>query len=363
MKPLQDFRDAGIIQRLAAEVRRLVIDRPLRLMEVCGGHTAAIHRYALEGLLPGEVQLVSGPGCPVCVTANDFVDRGVALAGLPEVTVATFGDLVRVPGSTRSLAEARSSGGDVRVFYSSMEALAWAREHPQRTVVFLGIGFETTACTIAATMAECVRTKTHNFQLLSALKTMPKVLRALFSASDTAVDGLVLPGHVSTITGFEVYRFIAREFRIPCVVSGFEPSDIMESVLMLCRQILEGRAGLENQYRRVVRQSGNTRAQALIAEMLEPCDMNWRGFGVIPFSGLNICSQFSSWDAAGIAVEVEPLREQPACRCGEVLRGAVRPADCPLFATACTPETPHGACMVSSEGACAAVYHFAPVPR
>ncbi len=361
MKVLSCFRDSDIVMRIAAEIRNVGLDRPVRFMEVCGGHTAAIYRFALNDLLPDEVRLVSGPGCPVCVTANRFLDMGIAIAELSETTIATFGDLIRVPGSRASLADVRARGSDVRVFYSSADALEWASEHPERTVVFLGIGFETTACTLAATLRECVRKGVLNFRFLSALKTMPQALRALLSAPDVTIDGLILPGHVTTITGLEVYQFIASEFSIPCVVSGFEPSDLMETLLMLCRQIKQGRAEVENQYRRVVRYEGNPQAQALIEEMFKPCDMEWRGFGTIPLSGLRLRRRFSVLDAEDTPVEIEPEREHPECRCGDVLRGVIHPSECSLFGNACTPDTPHGACMVSSEGACAAVYHFAPL--
>lgn len=363
MKVFADFRNSELVRRVAVEIAQLDLRRDVRLMEVCGGHTAAIYRFALPDLLPSNITLLSGPGCPVCVTANDFVDRAVALAALPEVTIATFGDLLRVPGSSRSLADARAQGADVRVFYSSADALDWARAHPERTVVFLGIGFETTACTIAATLAEAVRRDVRNFRVLSCLKTMPEALRVLFSTPDVRLDGLILPGHVSAVTGSSAFDFVPREFGIPCAVSGFEPSDLMEAILLLCRQIKEGRAQVENPYRRVVRADGNPRAKAVMAEMFAPCDMPWRGLGLIPMSGLNIRPEFSAWDASRIAVEVEPAREHPGCRCGDVLRGVLHPTECPLFGTACTPEDPRGACMVSAEGACAAVYHFSPVDR
>lgn len=363
MKDFRDFRNADIVRGVADEIAKLGLDRPIRLMEVCGGHTAAIYRFALPDLLPTHVKLLSGPGCPVCVTANDFVDRAVALSRIPDITIATFGDLIRVPGSTRSLADVRAQGADIRVFYSSADALDWAREHSERTVVFLGIGFETTACTIAATLFEAVKTEVRNFRVLSSLKTMPKALRALFGAPGVEVDGLILPGHVCAVTGSSEFEFIPREFGIPCAVSGFEPSDLMEAILMLCRQREKKEAKVENQYRRVVHLEGNARAKAVMAEMFEPADMLWRGFGAIPKSGLGIRAQYSEWDAANISVEVEPMREHPGCRCGDVLRGSLHPTDCALFGKACTPETPRGACMVSAEGACAAVYHFSPAHR
>jgi hydrogenase expression/formation protein HypD len=356
---LGGFRDAATVQRIAAAIAELKLERELRLMEVCGGHTAAIYRFALPDLLPRAVTLLSGPGCPVCVTANDFVDRALALAARSGTTLATFGDLIRVPGSDKSLAEARAAGADVRVFYSSADALEWAQQHPAREVIFLAIGFETTACTLAATLDAAARERVTNFKMLSALKTMPAALRALFSAPGVAVDGLILPGHVTAVTGTALFDFIAREFGIPCVVAGFEPADLMESILMLCRQRLAGEARVENAYRRVVRADGNPLAQGLIERMFAPCDMDWRGFGVIPQSGLAIREEFAAWDAGRIPVVVAPAREHAGCRCGDVLRGLLHPRACPLFNTVCTPETPRGACMVSSEGACAAVYHFA----
>jgi hydrogenase expression/formation protein HypD len=361
MNSLLPFRDGEILRRVAVEIRRLGLDRSLRIMEVCGGHTAVIYRFGLMDFLPSQVRLVSGPGCPVCVTANDFIDRAIALAEWPNITIATFGDLVRVPGSTRSLSNIRAQGGDVRVFYSSADALTWAREHRERTVVFLGIGFETTACTLAATMGECIRDRVKNFRLLSALKTMPAALRALLSAPDTTIDGLILPGHVVTVTGLNAFRFIPNEFFIPCVVSGFEPADLIESVFMLCKQMKDSRADVENQYRRVVKEEGNSTAQAIIDEMFEPCEMAWRGFGKIPESGLRLRPEFSLWNSDNVVLITEPLQEDKGCLCEDVLCGKILPPECPLFGEICTPETPLGACMVSSEGACAAVYHYAPV--
>jgi hydrogenase expression/formation protein HypD len=257
------------------------------------------------------------------------------------------------------LADARAQGSDVRVFYSSADALDWARSHPERTVIFLAIGFETTACTLAATLADAAVSGVRNFKMLSALKTMPEALRALFASPGVKVDGLILPGHVSAVTGWEDFEFIPKEFGIPCAVSGFEPADLMESILMICRQIAEQRATVENQYARVVQPAGNTHARSLIEQVFEPCDMSWRGFGLIPGSGLAIRKVFAAQDAGSIEVNVLPSVEHPGCRCGDVLRGLIQPGDCSMFGKTCTPESPRGACMVSSEGACAALYHFA----
>ena len=361
MKPLQDWRNSEIIAKLASRIRDLTGDQVIRIMEVCGGHTAAIYRFGLHKLLPENVQFIHGPGCPVCVTANDFIDRAVALANHPDITIATFGDLIRVPGSTRSLMDARAAGADVQVFYSSADALDYAKEHPDRTVVFLAIGFETTACTLAATLSLAVAKSIKNFKLLSSMKTMPEALNILLSAPDVLVDGLILPGHVTVVTGVEPFRFIADDLRIPCVVSGFEPIDLTESALKICEQIIANRSEVENQYTRVAKLEGNAKARELMDRMLEPATVNWRGFGEIENSGLAIRTEFAEWDAAMIETEVEPLKEHKGCRCGDVLQGKLQPTECPLFGSVCTPEQPRGACMVSAEGACAAIYHFAGV--
>ena len=361
MKPLQDWRNSEIVAKLAGRIRSLTGNRVVRIMEVCGGHTAAIYRFALHKLLPANAMFVHGPGCPVCVTANDFIDRAVALAAKPDITIATFGDLIRVPGSTRSLMDARAMGADVQVFYSSADALQYAINHPDRMVVFLAIGFETTACTLAATLSLAVAQNVKNFKLLSSMKTMPEALKILLSAPDVKVDGLILPGHVITVTGIAPFQYIADELNIPCVVSGFEPIDLAESALKICEQIANGKSLVENEYTRVVRLEGNARARELMEKMLEPVAVNWRGFGRIENSGLRIGSEYADWDASLIDVEVEPLKEHKGCRCGDVLQGKLQPMECPLFATVCTPEQPRGACMVSAEGACAAIYHFAGV--
>ncbi|MBI5058858.1 hydrogenase formation protein HypD [candidate division KSB1 bacterium] len=359
MNATRTFRDPELIRRVAARIGALQLRRTVRLMEVCGGHTAAIYRSALQTLLPDAVELLSGPGCPVCVTPNDFVDRAILLAQLPGVTIGTFGDLIRVPGSQMSLSGARARGADVRVFYSPSEAVDFARLHPERTLIFLGIGFETTACTVAAALGSAIDLDLRNFKVLSALKTMPAALQALLASDDVQIDGLILPGHVMTVTGIEPFRFIADDLRTPCAVSGFEPLDLMLAICLLCEQLVTGRAEVQNGYGRSVRRGGNPAAQAMISRYFESSTARWRGLGDIAGSGLAIRDEYAEWDAGRIAVEVQAGREHPGCRCGNVLRGITRPHDCPLFGVACTPAQPLGACMVSSEGACAAVYHYA----
>jgi hydrogenase expression/formation protein HypD len=356
-----DYRDPELVHAIAARIAELPLPPVVRLMEVCGGHTAAIYRYALRALLPETVELVSGPGCPVCVTPNDYIDRAIALAQLPGITIGTFGDLLRVPGTRGSLSTARARGADVRVFYSPHEAVEFARANPERTIIFLGIGFETTACTIAAALHAAVESGVMNFKVLSALKTMPAALRVLLTSDETRIDGLILPGHVMTVTGLESFRFIPDELRIPCAVAGFEPLDLMMSICLLCEQIAAGRAEVQNEYTRVARRAGNPAAQQMIATYFAPATTRWRGLGEIEDSGLAIRDEFAAWDAGLIPVETEPSREHSGCRCGQVLRGKIRPSECALFGNVCTPDQPQGACMVSSEGACAAEYQFAAI--
>jgi hydrogenase expression/formation protein HypD len=346
------------VRESAGLIKRLDLPRKVRLMEVCGGHTAVIHRFALAQLLPAWIELLSGPGCPVCVTPIRYVDQAVALARQSDTTIATFGDLMRVPGSSGSLADARACGADIRVVYSAIDAVELAQAKPDRMIVLLGIGFETTACTIAASVEYAVAMGFKNFRLFSAMKTMPAAMRSLVNSGDVEIDGFILPGHVMTVTGVAPFNFLASEYRIPCAVSGFEPVDLMDSILLLCRQILEERAEIETQYHRSVRYSGNITAQRCMDDMFVPCDSEWRGLGVVHGSGLALRQKYFHVDAASL---IHPLAEsiEPAgCRCGEILRGRIRPSQCGLFSSVCTPETPYGACMVSSEGACASALQY-----
>lgn len=325
-------------------------------MEVCGTHTMAIARYGLRELLPLGLRLVSGPGCPVCVTAIGDLDRVVAVARLPQVTLATFGDLVRVPASRTSLAGERAAGADVRVVYSPRDAVEIAAREADREVVFAGIGFETTAPTVGAALLEARSRGLANFSVFSLHKTMPLPLRALLDLGETPIAGFILPGHVSVITGTDCFQFLAREYGVAGVVAGFEAHDVLLALLMLVRQ---PEPTIEIEYTRAVRPEGNVVAQRLLEEVFEPSDADWRGLGVIPGSGLRLRATFADFDAA-VRFDVEPdeTREPPGCRCGEVLRGVIDPAECALFGRRCTPQDPVGACMVSSEGACAARYRY-----
>ncbi|RJP81405.1 MAG: hydrogenase formation protein HypD [Candidatus Zixiibacteriota bacterium] len=358
MRYLEEFRGAGEAQAVLGQIRGALRGRRVRIMEVCGGHTMALWRYGLPGLLQESVDLLSGPGCPVCVTPNAYLDRAVALARHPGTIVVTFGDLMRVPGSSSTLLAERARGGDIRPVYSPRDALDVARAHPERTAVFLGIGFETTAPTVAAALISAREAGLANFRMLSALKTMPQALRALAGAGEVRLDGLILPGHVTAVTGAAPFHFLAEEFRIPCVVSGFEPLDLLQSLWMLARQVSEGRAEVEIQYLRAARPQGNPRAREVLDRVFCSTAAQWRGMGAIPGSGLALREEWSGFAAEAIPVEVEAEREHPGCRCGDVIRGAVRPEECSLFAGPCRPESPAGACMVSEEGACAAHYRY-----
>ncbi len=343
---------AALLQRIAVLAER--IGRPLTFMEVCGSHTHAIAESGLRRRLPEAVRLISGPGCPVCVTPVEYLDAAWALATQQGAILATFGDLMRVPSSTGSLEQLRATGAPIRIVYSPRDAVELARSNPDRTVVFLAVGFETTAPTIAAALEEAETSGVENFEVLPGNKVMPPPLRALAGAADVAVDGFLLPGHVSVITGSDAFAFLAEEYRIPGVVVGFTPTDVLRGVLGMLESIAEGTPRVDNFYGRVVTPSGNTRARALVDRFFEPEASNWRGLGAIPFSGLGLRPEWVHRDASRLPVELPPPVEPPGCRCGEVLKGTIQPPDCPLFATGCTPERPVGACMVSSDVSCAA---------
>jgi hydrogenase expression/formation protein HypD len=361
VKYVDEFRSGELARALASELAETMPPkRELALMEVCGGHTHAIYKHGIDELLPAGLELVHGPGCPVCVIPVGRVDDAVSLALEPNVIFTTFGDMMRVPGSKGSLLDARSQGADVRMVYSPLDALELARTNPEREVIFFAIGFETTAPSTAVTLLQARAEGIENFTVFCNHVTIGPPLKAILDAPELRLDGLIAPGHVSTVIGSHPYDFIASEYGRPVVVAGFEPLDILQSVLMLVRQLAEGRTEVENQYTRVVREQGNPRALEAIEQTMELRDsFEWRGLGSIPKSGLRLREEFAQWDAErrytvpGISVP-----DHKACQCGQVLRGLVKPWECKVFGTACAPESPIGTCMVSSEGACAAYYHY-----
>jgi hydrogenase expression/formation protein HypD len=340
------------------------LGRPVKLMEVCGTHTVAIFRHGIRDLLPENIGLLSGPGCPVCVTSIRDVDTVIEIARQKDVIVTTFGDMMRVPGNTISLMNAKAEGADIRIVYSPLDALKLAEDNPDRKVVFFAAGFETTSPLIAGTLAQAEMKKTGNFFIFSVHKVVPPALKALLDAPEVRIDGLILPGHVSAIIGLKPYSFLSETYHKPSVVTGFSAGDILTGIFMLLRQMATGRAAVENQYVKVVREEGNPRATSLLYEFFEPDDAYWRGIGVIPGSGLKLKDQFRGRDIANIfSLDVPEGQEPGACSCGDVLKGIKIPIDCGLFGKACTPDKPVGACMVSSEGSCAAYYKYAGLPR
>lgn len=348
------------IRRKIHEVSRS-IGRPVRLMEVCGTHTVAIFRHGIRSLLPERLSLLSGPGCPVCVTSAGDIEAAIDLAKNRGVVLTTFGDMMRVPGRNQSLGEARAEGADVRVVYSPLDALGIAAENRDRDIVFFATGFETTSPLTAATVYEAEQRGTENFYLYSVHKLVPPALRALMSSGEVKVDGFILPGHVSTIIGSRPYGFLADEYKKPAVITGFKAQDILEGILMLLEQIVSGEPGVQIQYTSVVREEGNPKALSMIRKVFETADAQWRGIGIIPQSGLRFGTEFSKRDAVKrFGIEPPQIEEPPACSCGDVLKGIKLPTACSLFGKRCRPETPVGACMVSTEGSCAAYYKYMP---
>jgi hydrogenase expression/formation protein HypD len=352
------FRDPARVAALCDRLREQAagLARDVTIMEVCGTHTHAIAEAGIRRLLPEGVRLISGPGCPVCVTPVDYLDRAVALARLPEVILCTFGDLIRVPASETSLERERASGCDVRDVYSARDALTVARENPDRRVVFLAVGFETTMPTIAAALDEAEREGIENFLVLADGKLIGPPLRALLADGEVEVDAFLLPGHVSVILGSDFYAFLADEYQVPAAIAGFAPVDVLAGISELVDQVETGKPRVANLYPRVVTAQGNRVALELMQKWFEPVDTRWRGLGEIPASGLGLRPEHAARDAGRIEVEVVRPRESPGCRCGEVLKGVIEPPECPLYEKVCVPDDPRGACMVSSEGTCAAWY-------
>jgi hydrogenase expression/formation protein HypD len=360
MKFVDEFRDPELARNTSAEIAKLSEGRSLKIMEVCGGHTHTIYKHGIEDLLPSNLDMVHGPGCPVCVLPMGRLDDAIAIARTEGVIFTTFGDMMRVPGSSGSLLDARAAGADVRFVYSPLDALKVAHQNPDKQVVFFGIGFETTAPSTALTLLRAKAENIKNFSIFCNHVRVIPAIQAILDSPGMSLDGFVGPGHVSMVIGLSPYKFIATERHKPIVISGFEPLDIIQSVYMIVKQISEGRAEVENQYARVVRPEGNVKALEVMDRTMEVRPtFEWRGLGFIPDSALKLRPEFAAWDAE-LRFEVPGIRvaDPKACQCGEVLKGAIKPWQCKVFGTACTPETPIGTCMVSSEGACAAYYNY-----
>jgi len=363
MRFIDEFRDPALARRLLGEIEAMTADwpaeRPITLMEFCGGHTHAIMQHGIRQLLPPTVRLLSGPGCPVCVTSQADIDRAIALVHVPKAILTTFGDMVRVPGTTHSLQEAAAEGLDVRIVYSPLDAVQLAAEQPEREVVFLGVGFETTAPGIAASIQAAMARGLRNYSVFSMHKYTPPAMRAILDAGEVRLDGIIGPGHVTAIIGYEAWSFLPQEYGVPVVVAGFEPLDILLTIHHLVAQVVRGEARVENTYRRAVSAEGNRAALAVMDAVFEVADADWRGLGILPRSGMAIRADYADYDAARrFRIPDVPSREPPGCRCGDVLRGVIEPPQCPLFARVCTPDHPRGPCMVSDEGACSAYYLY-----
>ncbi len=360
MKFVDEYRDPTMATRISADIAKLSEGRNLKLMEVCGGHTHTIYKHGVEDVLPPNIDLVHGPGCPVCVLPMGRIDDAIAIAETDNVIFTTFGDMMRVPGSKKSLLDAKAGGADVRFVYSPLDALKLAHKHPDKQVVFFAIGFETTAPSTAVTLLRAQAENIQNFSIFCNHVTIIPAIKAILDSPDLRLDGFIGPGHVSMVIGLRPYTFVARDHHKPVVMAGFEPLDIIQSVHMIVTQISEGRAEIENQYARVVRPEGNTKALEAMGRTMELRPFfEWRGLGFITHSALKLRSEFAPWDAE-LRFQVPGLRvaDPKACQCGEVLKGVIKPWECKVFGTACTPETPIGTCMVSPEGACAAYFNY-----
>ncbi len=360
MRFVDEYREPGGIAKLSAEIERLAQGKRVKLMEVCGGHTHAIYKHGLQDLLPENVELVHGPGCPVCVIPMGRIDDAIAIAHLPGVIFATYGDMMRVPSSTGSLIDAKADGADVRFIYSPLDALTLARKNPDREVVFFAVGFETTAPSTAATLLRARDEGLKNFSVFCNHVTIIPAIKAILDSPGMSLQGFVGPGHVATIIGVRPFAFIPEQYGLPIVITGFEPSDILQSVVMILRQLADGAPRVENQYARVVRDDGNRRAMEMLSETMQLRPFfEWRGLGFISHSALALRPEFAAFDAeARFPVPNVRVTDPKACQCGEVLKGAIKPWQCKVFGSACTPETPIGSCMVSPEGACAAYYNY-----
>ncbi len=358
MKFIEEFRNKELVQGLLKRIS--AYDFPALFMEVCGTHTVSLFRFGIRGMLPPNIKVISGPGCPVCVTAQQDIERALALAGLPDSILLTFGDMMKVPAKTGSLEKKRAEGADIRVVYSPLDALKIARENPHKLSIFLAVGFETTAPGVASVILRAREEKMDNFKVFSLHKLIPPAMRALLEMGEINIKGFICPGHVSTIIGAKPYRFIPEEYGIPCVIAGFEPLDILQSIYMLLDMLDKGEADVKIQYRRAVREEGNPQALDIMWRVFERRDALWRGLGYLPSTALGIKEEYKNYDAERLleGLDIPQVEENPLCKCGEVIRGVKEPSECPLFRKVCTPSYPIGPCMVSSEGTCAAHYKY-----
>jgi hydrogenase expression/formation protein HypD len=358
LKYVNEYRDPELGKRLLERIHRRSHKR-VKLMEFCGGHTVAIFKHGLRQLLPPNIEMLSGPGCPVCVTATADLDKAIALGKLPDVIITSFGDMIRVPGSRSSLQKAKAEGADVRIVYSGQDALKIAKNNPEKSIVFVGIGFETTAPTIAATIMQAEQERIKNYYVLSLHKICPPIMKAILDLGEVKLNGIICPGHVSAIIGARPYQFLADDYKIACAVSGFEPVDILLAVDSLVEQIEGGQPRVDITYRRGVKEEGNTAALRLMEKVFKIGEAEWRGIGSVPESGLKIRTPYARYDATRrFQIIISPAKEPKGCICGAVLRGVKTPLKCKLFRKRCTPESPVGPCMVSSEGSCATYYHY-----
>jgi hydrogenase expression/formation protein HypD len=362
MKYIDEFRNKKLVKGVSQRIFEIMPNTRITIMEVCGTHTQNFRRFGLDKLIPENLRLVSGPGCPVCVSTQDYIDRAIQLSKQPDIVIVTFGDMLRVPGTYSSLEKQRAEGMDVRVVYSAWDGLEIARSNPRKSIIFLAVGFETTAPTIALTLQAARKEKMNNLFFFSTLKLIPPAMKALVSDGKFGIDGFLCPGHVSTIIGSQAYEFIPRRYKIPCCIAGFEPLDILEGLYFLLCQIIHNRPCVSNQYIRAVKKEGNPRAKAIINAVFKPSNATWRGLGKISNSGLRLRDEYSSFDTEkkfSFNIQHKTLNiKQSRCRCPDVLKGIIQPDACLLFRKVCTPSNPYGPCMVSSEGACNVYYQY-----
>ncbi|MDD2352336.1 MAG: hydrogenase formation protein HypD [Candidatus Caldatribacteriota bacterium] len=357
MKYRDEYRNKDLCQSIIKRITELTKEK-VNIMEVCGTHTVSIFRSGLKELLPENINLISGPGCPVCVTPIAAIDHIIALAREKDTIIVTFGDMVNVPGTSSSLKKEKANGADILIIYSPFQVIEIARKYPEKKVILIGIGFETTTPLLASVILEVAERQIDNFYLFSLAKIMPPIMQTLLQKKDAVIDGFLCPGHVSAIIGTKPYEFIPDNYHIPCVIAGFEPGDILIGIYHIIQQNINKKSFVENKYQRVVKKEGNPVALRKMAEVFNEVDSTWRGIGNVKKSGLDLKEKYASMNARNLKVKIEKSREHPDCRCGEVLRGIITPLQCPLFRKICTPENPIGACMVSSEGSCAAYYKY-----